>query len=94
VRVSETWSKLIGVMTPYLYHKVGSFMRAIKNLGELENLLSLKQVAEMLGVSISTLYKRTGDKAPKDIKLETFNVFGKLYVHPDDLVDYINKHAM
>ncbi len=68
-------------------------MRKIKNLGELENLLSLQQVAETLGISISTLYKRTGDKAPKGLKLETFNVFGKLYVHPDDLVEYINRHA-
>jgi len=69
-------------------------MRKIQNLDELENLMSLQQVAEKLGVSISTLYKRTGDKAPKDQKLEAINVFGKLYVHPDDLVDYINKHAM
>jgi len=68
-------------------------MRKIKNLEELENLLSLQQVAETLGVSISTLYKRTGDKSPKDLKLETYNVFGKLYVHPDDLVEYINRHA-
>ena len=68
-------------------------MRKIQNLDELENLLSLQQVAETLGVSISTLYKRTCDKAPADQKLETINVFGKLYVHPEDLVDYINRHA-
>jgi len=68
-------------------------MKKIQNLDELENLMSLQQVAKTLGVSISTLYKRTGDKAPKDLKLKTFNVFGKLYVHPDDLVEYINKHA-
>lgn len=80
-------------MTPSWQYKRGHCMRKIKNLGELENLLSLQQVAETLGISISTLYKRTGDKAPKGLKLETFNVFGKLYVHPDDLVEYINRHA-
>jgi len=66
-------------------------MKPIENLQEIEKLLSLEDAAKLLGVSISTLYKKTGPKSPKNEKLNTIKVFGKIYIHEDDLVDYINK---
>jgi len=68
-------------------------MQAIESLKDMEKLLSLEEAAKLFGVSVSTLYKKTGPKSPKNEKLKTFKIFGKIYIHEDNLVDYINKHA-
>ena len=68
-------------------------MKTIVSLKDMEKLLSLEEAAKLFGVSISTLYKKTGPKSPKNEKLKTYKIFGKVYIHEDELVDYINKRA-